>query len=210
MQNNKRKAAFFDVDGTIISIKSLVSFVQYLEINNDAEVPLPALSIFVKNLQEKLCSESQRRQLNRHYFSIYKNISHMAITRVANKWFPDVEKSEGFYIEESIKEIKRLKREGHFIVLVTGSFLPLLLTLKERLGADDIICTTPECIDGIYTGELIGNPCIGEYKRTRVMAYAIENNIDLSKSYAFGDDDSDLYMLQTVGNGVRVASNSTY
>jgi HAD superfamily hydrolase (TIGR01490 family) len=208
--NSAGKVAFFDVDGTIISIKSLVSFAQYLAQNNDQDIQLPAISIFLHNIVTKLRSDCPRLELNRHYFSMYKDLPLTLVARAANKWFAEVEEKDGFYIKESVDEIKRLKNEGYFIVLVTGSFLPLLLGLKERLGVDDIICTIPEAIDGIYTGELIGNPCIGEYKRKNIFAYAIENNIDLVNSYAFGDDDSDVHMLQAVGHGVKISQTAAH
>lgn len=201
----QRKAAFFDVDGTLISKKSLVSFAHYLERRGQKPIQFSSIAVFLGNLQEKLQSDATRSDLNRHYFSIYKNIPRSVISLVANEWFSSEEDNDGFYIENSINELRRLQSQGYAIVFVTGSFLPLLESLQQRFNVDDILCTTLECIDDVYTGELIGDPCIGETKRKRVIKYAIENNIDLENSWAFGDDDSDMPMLQSVGTGVRIA-----
>lgn len=205
--NPKKRAAFFDVDDTIISVKSLVSFVQYLNDNKNHEIKLPSISVFLKNIYDGLKNGTSRAELNRYYFSIYKGISKSVVERAAYDWFIEKEKDKGFYIESTINEMQRLKKEGHVIVLVTGSFFPLLSPLTERLNIDDIIHTTPEVIGERYTGELIGTPCIGESKRIKVLEYAIKHNINLQNSWAFGDDDSDLPMLKTVGNGVRIAQS---
>ncbi len=205
--NIRKKAAFFDVDGTIISTKSLISFAQYLEKTDTQEIKLHSMSLFLEKLYVKFDEQVPRYELNRHYFSIYKGLSKSAIERAAKKWFLGMEQTNKFYIQKSISEMMRLKIEGYTIVLVTGSFLPLLQPLNERFEIDDILNTTLECIDDNYTGELIGNPCIGENKRARILQYALENNVDLANSWAFGDDESDLPMLQSVGNGVKVESD---
>ena len=203
---NRRKAAFFDVDGTIISQKSLVSFAHYFEKYAQKPVQLSSMTVFLGNLKGKLESDAERTSLNRHYFSIYKNVPRSVVSQAASDWFVSEESNEGFYIEGSVNELIRLKSQGYTIVFVTGSFLPLLRSLQQRLQVDDILCTTLECIDSVYTGELIGDPCIGDNKRKKVVKYALQNNIDLANSWAFGDDDSDLPMLESVGTGVRITS----
>ncbi|NTS75310.1 HAD-IB family hydrolase [Catenovulum sp. SM1970] len=202
--NIKKRAAFFDVDDTLISVKSLVSFVQYLNDNNSKDIDLPSMSVFLKNLYNGLNNGTPRSELNRYYFSIYKGISTDVVEQAAYNWFVEQEKNDNFYIESSINELQRLAKEGYQIVLVTGSFMPLLKPLQERLPINHIIHTTPEIINNHYTGELIGAPCIGSIKRTKVLEFALKHNIDLKNSWAFGDDDSDIPMLQTVGHGIRV------
>lgn len=182
-----------------------MSFAHYLETCVQKPIQFSSITVFLGNLQQKLQSNITRSDLNRHYFSIYKNIPRSVISQVANEWFSSEENNDEFYIKDSISELRRLKSQGYTIVFVTGSFLPLLQALQQRFDVDDILCTTLECIDDVYTGELIGDPCIGETKRKRVIKYAIENNIDLGNSWAFGDDDSDVPMLQSVGMGVRIS-----
>lgn len=204
------RAAFFDVDGTIISTKSMVSFARYLELNKASEINVTALSLFLKRLYAKLSTDEARSDLNRHYFSLFKGVSQLDVELAAEKWYAEMESAGDFYIESTIAEIKRLQSEGYSIVLVTGSFAPLLRPLIKRFNVDGALHTTPECVGGIYTGEVIGSPCIGETKRTRVLQYALENDIDLASSWAFGDDDSDLPMLKLVGNGVRIDPVAAY
>lgn len=198
------RAAFFDVDGTIISTKSLISFIHYIADQPEHGLQAPALPLFLRILSEKYHSEVPRFELNRYYFGIYRGMERARVQRAALAWLADMEKTEGFYIQSSLDEIAWFKSKGYKVVLVSGSFEPLLAPLKERLGADDLLCTTAECIQGRYTGELIGTPCIGEAKREQMLRYALGHQVDLQNSWAFGDDDSDMPMLNTVGNGVMV------
>ncbi|MDO6423712.1 HAD family hydrolase [Saccharophagus degradans] len=204
------KAAFFDVDGTIISTKSMVSFARYLELNTSDAINVTALSLFLKRLYAKLSTDEARADLNRHYFSIFKGVSQAEVEKAAEEWYAEMEQAGDFYIASTVAEIKRLQAEGYRIVLVTGSFAPLLSPLIKRFNIDAALHTTPEAINGVYTGEVIGSPCIGETKRTRILRYALDNNIDLAASWAFGDDDSDLPMLKLVGNGVRIDPVAAY
>lgn len=207
--NNKHfieKAAFFDVDGTIISTKSLISFAHYLTSQGEGDLKIPSMPIFLSVLSKKYNLDIPRHELNRYYFSIYKGIEKKLVDEAAQSWFHTSEQVDGFYIQSSLNEIKRFKSKGYKVVLVSGSFLPLLLPMKEKIGFDDILCTIPECVNGKYTGELIGTPCIGSNKKDAILKYAIYNNIDLKDCWAFGDDDSDIPMLNTVGNGVRVSA----
>jgi HAD superfamily hydrolase (TIGR01490 family) len=197
-------AAFFDVDGTIISTKSLVSFVQYLQQQDIQEIHQPTLGIFIQRIKQQLISNVARDALNREYFSIYKGMSEDFINRLAQCWFAAMEASDNFYVSHTIAQLKELQARGYKIVLVTGSFQPLLNGLMERWGVDESLCTLPEIINGVYTGELIGNPCIGEQKRKSVIQYALKHQLDLTKSYAFGDDVTDDYMLDIVGHGIRI------
>lgn len=201
---DQRRAAFFDVDGTLIFTKSLVSFVQFLQQQQIAEIHPPKLALFIQHIRTQLLANAPRDNLNREYFSIYKGLSVSLIEELAQRWFYSMEAEGKFYIVDTITHLRALKTQGYRIVLVTGSFHPLLKGLRETFGVDDLLCTLPETVQGVYTGELIGNPCIGEQKRKAVIQYALTHQLDLAACYAFGDDITDNYMLDIVGHGIWV------
>lgn len=201
---DKKRAAFFDVDGTLISTKSLVSFVQFMQRQQLAEIHQPTLALFMQRIREQLQTNAPRDALNREYFSIYKGMPQAFINQLAQRWFSEMEVNDEFYIRSTLNHLRDLQAQGYKIVLVTGSFQPLLQGLKEKLGVDDLLCTLPEVVNGVYTGELIGYPCIGEQKRKAVIQYALEHQLNLADSYAFGDDVTDNYMLDIVGTAIRV------
>ena len=94
------------------------------------------------------------------------------------------------------------------MVLVSGSFEPLLRYIQLAVDADHILCTEAEVIDGVYTGEIKGQPCIGEHKRDALLKYALLHHISLSSSFAYGDDVTDMQMIEAVGYGRQVESKS--
>ncbi len=202
-----RRAAFFDVDGTIISTKSLISFIQFLAVQDIPGLRIASIDIFLRQLAERYKADVPREALNRYYFSILRGLESRAIEEAGQRWFRATEQTEGFYIAASLNKIAFFKSKAYRVVLVSGSFLPLLTPLSEKIGFDDILCTTPECVRGRYTGELIGKPCIGQAKRDEIVKYALLHDLDLTACWAFGDDASDIPMLDTVGNGVRIGTD---
>ncbi len=62
--------------------------------------------------------------------------------------------------------------------------------------------------NGLLTGKPIGQICIGDYKKELTLKLVEELNIDLSKSYAYGDNQSDIPLLKLVGNPIAVAPTS--
>lgn len=209
MGETHAKAAFFDVDGTIISTKSLVSFARFLAAGGSAELRITAMDAFLSKLGKHYRSGLPRSDLNRFYFGMLRGLELAAIERAARQWYAGLAQEVGFYIPNALQDLDFFKSRGYRIVLVSGSFAPLLTPLRERVPYDDMLCTTPEYVDGRYTGELIGKPCIGTTKRDAVLKYALRHRISLQDSWAFGDDDSDLPMLDAVGNGVRTDTDES-
>ena len=90
------------------------------------------------------------------------------------------------------------------MVLVTGSIDFIIAPLACALGVDHVIANTLEVEKDRstlkFTGRLVGAPVADEEKRTRILAWADDNDVDLQKSHAYGDSAADLPMLECVGN----------
>ena len=65
-----------------------------------------------------------------------------------------------------------------------------------------MLCWAPQLleVDGHFTGELTTVPLIGEEKAKAMRNYAEQHEISLEESYAYSDSQSDLPMLECVGN----------
>lgn len=103
---------------------------------------------------------------------------------------------------ETIEILKGHIKQGHIVVIVSGSYRNFLDIIGLKLGVGCALGTEVEITDGVHTGKIIKPLCFGKYK-----ARAIENfiereklDIDLEKSYAYADNISDLPMLEMVGN----------
>ena len=90
------------------------------------------------------------------------------------------------------------------MVFVTGSLDFIVQPIADYLDVDSVLAPQLGERDGQFTGELTTVPLIGEEKAKAVQAYAEQHEISLEDSYAYGDSQSDLPMLECVGNPVVV------
>ena len=205
---DNRYCSFFDVDGTIINTRSVLSFLEFLR----TEVPLNGgeFKRFYTLLCEMLSLKMPREEVNRFYYSIYRGFRVDDIASFGRKWFASVESRRGFYNEEVLEKMRAHRRDGAQIVLVTGSFSQLLEPLTQKLEVDAILCSSLQIDGGMFTGLLDGPACIGQGKAQKMIDYARCNNIDLNACFAYGDDPSDLPMLALVGNPVMLKPDKAY
>jgi phosphoserine phosphatase len=72
---------------------------------------------------------------------------------------------------------------------------------SSRLGFDHLLCTDLEIgRDGLLTGRVNGPICLNSNKRILAEMLARKVNIDLATSYAYGNHQSDLPLLELIGN----------
>ncbi|MTH45748.1 HAD family hydrolase [Intestinirhabdus alba] len=198
--------AFFDVDGTILKINSMLSFFDYWTNNNKLNKLRDSFYKEFKRLTDCQCS---REVMNKKYYSFFKGFSEKEIFSQGQLWFNDQILNKDVFIQEVVALISEHKIKGHKIVFVSGSMLPLLEPIGRLLNVDDILCVKPvKNREGILTGDIGGFQTIGIGKKEAILEYATNQNIDLVKSYSYGDDITDMSMMECVGNAVCVGGDS--
>jgi HAD superfamily hydrolase (TIGR01490 family) len=105
-----------------------------------------------------------------------------------------------YIYQEAIDLIALHKAQGRRVYIVSSSPEGVVKPLAERLGADDVIATRAEVVDGKFTGKLEFY-CYREKKAEAIRAL---EGVDLEGSYAYSDSITDLPMLEVVGNPVAV------
>jgi HAD superfamily hydrolase (TIGR01490 family) len=91
------------------------------------------------------------------------------------------------------------RARGHRLVLLTSSS-PYESALAGRyFGLDGCLSSRYEVVDGRFTGEPVLPLCYGAGKVTRAEEFAVREGIDLSRSYFYTDSNTDLPMLERVG-----------
>jgi phosphoserine phosphatase len=83
-------------------------------------------------------------------------------------------------------------------VIVSASGTELVDPIGEMLGADDVIASRLEVVDGRYTGE-IDYYAYGKEKARAILRMAEERGYDLAECYAYSDSVTDVPMLEAVG-----------
>lgn len=103
------------------------------------------------------------------------------------------------FFPKAIQKLEWHLEQGHTVFIVSANFEPFLKAWGKRYPQVQIISTRLECVEGVYTGKLIGYNCWGEEKWKRLQA-AIETSevakpLDKPFLYAYGDSKGDLAML---------------
>ncbi|WP_406184864.1 HAD family hydrolase [Streptomyces sp. NBC_01006] len=200
---------FSDVDETLITVKSMFDFLHYRLVRRHGVAGEEEYERITAVIGRRAADGAPREEINRFYYSHYAGESVESLTRLADEWFTErTASTRGFYIDSTLRALRGHRAAGAPLVLVSGSFPPLLEPLARELGAETVLCTRPLIEDGIYTGE-VGTPVIGEGKRAAVLAHlAARPAVDPRDCFAYGDHVSDLPMLELVGHPVAVGEDA--
>lgn len=114
--------------------------------------------------------------------------------------------------KDAIDTIKKLKKQGYKIYLISASpevYLEELYNIKE---VDKIIGTKLKVENGIYKSAIEGSNNKGEEKVRRLKEVLKEENIevDFKNSYMFSDSLADLPLFKLVGNPYLINSKKSY
>jgi HAD superfamily hydrolase (TIGR01490 family) len=199
-----RCAAFFDVDDTLITVKSIFRFLAFDMFERG--LPPGEYDRAMRQLRSLKAANVPREDVNRAYFGLWAGLDEAATTARGAHWFETERDAGELFHPEVLAAFRRHAQAGHRTVLVSGSFPACLEPIAAFLSADAVLCSRPQARDGRYTGE-IAVPMIGEAKAAAVRAQAAAHGIDLSASYAYGDHSSDLPVLSLVGNPVVVGDD---
>lgn len=93
---------------------------------------------------------------------------------------------------------------GHRVWLVTAAPIEIATVIARRLGLTGALGTVAEHVDGVYTGELVGEMLHGEGKAVAVRAIAEREGLDLARCHAYSDSSNDLPLLSLVGHPCAV------
>ncbi|QEV20008.1 HAD family hydrolase [Streptomyces alboniger] len=203
------RLVFSDVDETLITCKSLLDFLGYYLAGRYGPEGASRAARIREDLHAQVTAGLPRADANRAYYRAWRGEPVAAVEEWARRWFAERSAAEGFYVREVAAQLRGHRAEGASIVLVSGSFRPLLDPLAEAVGAGHVLCARLERCGRFYTGALLGAPVIGDEKRRLVRELLARHpHIDPADCYGYGDDPSDLPMLSEVGHAVMVGASS--
>ncbi|MFI2076338.1 MULTISPECIES: HAD family hydrolase [Streptomyces] len=203
------RLVFCDVDETLITCKSPFEFLRfYLEGRYGAEGARRA-----GELRERLVAETaagvSREEANRVYYRAWRGEPAAEVEAWGRRWLSERLTDGNFFVAGTLVRLDRHRAEGAAVVLVSGSIPALLAPLAETVGARHVLCARMERCGRVFTGRLLGEPVIGEGKRTVVrQLLARYPDIDPADCFGYGDHISDLPMLMEVGHRVAVGEFS--
>jgi HAD superfamily hydrolase (TIGR01490 family) len=200
------KAAFYDLDGTLLSCDLVTEHAYYAR--NDRSLARSAYQ-FSKALMRVPWLAGMalysRRRFNVSLFRAYRGMHRDRLVGLADDLFEVTLKPSIYLQAKSLIECTR--NLGYRNVLVTGTLDFTVRPIALHFGIDDVICNRLEFKNHIATGNSLP-PLLAEDEKARsIREYAAKEGIDLSQSCAFSDSFADIPMLTAVG--FPVATNPT-
>ena len=203
LEQSPIKAAFVDVDGTLIQGTTCErQFLRYLFATRRLRFSSMVLSA-IRLLPNMLKTRFQSLRSDKRY---WRGIDETELRLLLPQFF---EHRLRHRLRPSLlSELEVLREEGYILVLLSGMPLPLLEELGKRLGIGVLIGTVLEVKAGSYTGRVLGIHPYGERKLQALRRKEFYSMLDLGHCTAYGDSWQDRFLLETVGRPVAVDPDS--
>ena len=203
-EQSGRTAAFFDLDGTLVALPSLERrFFRMLRYRR--AIPVKNYFLwFAEAMRLAPRGIGTILQANKMY------LRGVAIDRSQEGGL----KPAPTFFQEAIERVAWHAKQGHTIVLVSGTLEPLAQAaaraIEGELARRGIVVAIRVCatrldeLDGRWTGRILGEAMFGEAKARAVQQIAAEMDLDLTQCYAYGDSANDRWLLAEVGRPAAV------
>jgi len=197
------KAAFFDVDGTLVRTNIVHAFAFYAM--NQGTIFGTAW-----NTARTLASlpflwaadQVNRKVFNEAFYAFYRGQSEDRLVVLSGELFEKVLRPAIY--PGAAKLIEEARRAGCRIVLCTGALDFTVRALAEHLGADDLLANRMHFVDGVATGRVVPPIIEGAHKAVAIRDYCVREGLALDRSHAYSDSFSDYPMLAVVGHPAAV------
>jgi HAD superfamily hydrolase (TIGR01490 family) len=198
------RAAFFDVDKTLLPGSSLYLFARglyrrgFYDLRDIAGFAFGQLTFRLTGAEGRRGMEAAREQalafIEGKRQSDLRQIGHDIVVEVIGpRIYPGMR-----------RVIDDHHANGDRTYLVTAAPRELAERIAAYLGMDGALGTQAELVDGTYTGRLLGPVLHGPAKLDAVVALADREGIDLRASSAYSDSVNDRPLLEGVGHPVAV------
>lgn len=197
------KAAFYDVDGTLISTNVVHAF-GYYAMNEGSVMGIlgRTLSTVASIPLFGALNAIDRKTFNEFFYRRYAGFSEDRLYTLAEDLFDDVIKPAIYPRAKDL--IDEARRAQCRIVFVTGALDFTMAPLARYLGADDLVANKMQFVGGVATGKVIPPIIEGANKANVIREYCERYNLAASKSHAYTDSASDYAMLTAVGRPTAV------
>src|SRR5687768_8915512 len=191
------KAAFYDLDGTLLSCNLVTMYAYYAR--NDRS-PVKSVYQFLKVLLSVPVLFGldlySRSKFNVVSFRAYRGMHRDRLIGLADDLFEVTLKPAIFPQAEAL--IQTTRELGYRNVLVTGTLDFTVRPIALHFGIDEVICNRLDFKNHVATGKVLPQLIAEDEKARCIRAYAEREGIDLEQSCAFSDSYSDVPMLSSV------------
>jgi alcohol-forming fatty acyl-CoA reductase len=229
-EKSGRVAAFFDLDGTLVSLPSLERRL-FRTLQYRRAIPVKNHFLWLKEAMRLIPRGiSAILQANKMYLRGVQILDERGEgDKDVSSWHKGGHQAEGqalapprrnprlpvpTFFAQAIEKVVWHAKQGHEIVLMSGTLEPLARGAARAMEAElaargitvaiRVIATRLEKRDGKWTGRVMGEAMFGEVKARAAKRLAEEMLLDLGRCYAYGDSWNDRWLMQTVGRPAAV------
>jgi len=197
-----RPAAFFDLDKTIIAKSSTLAFSKPFQAGGLISRRAVLRSAYAQFVYLVGGADHDQMEKMREFLSDLcagwdvQTVRDIVADTLHNIVDPIV-------FDEAVSLIEEHHLNGRDVVIVSASGAEVVEPIGEMLGADGVIATRMQIVDGRYSGD-IDFYAYAENKATAIEELAGAKGYDLARSYAYSDSVTDIHMLEIVGHPYAV------
>jgi HAD superfamily hydrolase (TIGR01490 family) len=197
-----RSAAFFDLDKTIIAKSSTLAFSKPFQAGGLITRGAVLRSAYAQFVYVVGGADHDQIEKMRAFMSTLVAGWDVATVReiVADTLHNIV---DPLVYDEAVSLIEQHKAAGRDVVIVSTSGTEVVEPIGAMLGADIVIASRLEEVDGKYTGN-IDYYAYAEEKARAIVELAGERGYDLERCFAYSDSVTDVPMLDAVGHPFAV------
>ncbi len=107
-------------------------------------------------------------------------------------------------LKPAIRLVNKHRFKGDTVIVITATNRFITEPIVKLFGIDHLLATTPEIIEGQYTGKFTGLPCFQETKVTLLQEWLKSSSETLEDSWFYSDSHNDLPLLEVVDNPVAI------
>jgi len=197
------RAAFFDMDNTVLRVETGMSWVRFLYKRGELPPRMLAKAIYWQALY-KLAVLDMDTVFTKLTLSL-RGDSEAEMIAKCDIWYrahvaPEVAPAARVAIAHH-------RQAGHLVVLATGSTQYAARPVARGLGIEHVLSSELEVEHGVFTGRPAAF-CFGHHKVALAEAWAARHDVDLAASYFYSDSYNDLPMLERVGTAIAVNADA--
>lgn len=198
---SERRAAFFDLDRTLVRVDTPRLFTKYRRANGQATWR-DSLQVAWWVLQYT-AGVIDAPRVARKALEDFAGKEESWLIKTCDEWFPQYVLPE---IQARGRELVKIHRDaGDLVAIVTAATSYVAHPVARELGIDHVVCSELEVApDGRFTGKPIEPLCYGEGKITRAASFLEKYGIGFDKVTFFSDSITDLPLLSKVDVPIAV------
>ncbi|MDT0200551.1 HAD family hydrolase [Nocardioides sp. AE5] len=197
-----RQAAFFDLDKTIIAKSSALAFSRPFHAGGLITRRAALRTAYAQFVFLVGGADHDQMEKVRHFMSqLVEGWDVATVTEIVADTLHNI--VDPLVYDEAVTLIEEHHLAGREVIIVSTSGSEVVGPIGEMLGADRVIATRMEIVDGKYTGQ-IDYYAYGETKAEAIRELAATEGFDLARCYAYSDSITDAPMLSAIGHPFAV------